>query len=617
MTQKDAKDLTFTDLAKMARDEAEAFSTHIIGEAPRYRTGREVRYLENQSLVVFISGNRQGKFKSFLDEEAKGDLFDLWRYIRGGNNHDAVMGYKAFAGIDQTSANQKVEVNKGPSKEELEKAEAQDIAKRKQTAQWIWRNASKTEGRDEAIEYFKGRSINFVPDSDTVRYKKLTKHDLEKMNIKPEHIPSDPVTSIIFKATNEKGELCAVQQILVSCGKKLACDNPKRTNGYLIGSSVKFGDVKSAKKIAMAEGPETAMSVHQATGLPTEVTLGTSNFTNIHIARSVDTLIIATDMDESGVGLASSLKAAQFWARNGIENTGIAIPRLDVGDFNDVAQAKGDEAVAKMIDTAFFPDRVRQDDVVLVTADSKVAFHAWVQSGISTAVRIPPINPKTGERSPINLDAAVSEEHKIVFVVNKDGFKIDSEYMEKHRKGVTIIVCDEEADAFLLNVRNAGYIRNLLEPADIYDPKGRGTTEPLAITLRRKDADALIDAGHRAVAIRPSESDQVDLSFMKGRKAIVAPLGKGTSADQTLFDRLAAAGAEVTKLTWQIFHPTADGLKIVRDDIPKTYGAAEAVAEGWCGKAMGDLLLISELNKAQISKVEPEQARAKEKDHQR
>jgi len=598
--EKNVKDLTFNDLAKMARDESEAFATHIIGEAPTHRSGREVRYYENQSLVVFISGQKQGRFKSFTDESARGDLFDLYRYVRGGSNHDAVMGYKRYAGLDHTDPGQTVEIKRGPTPEEIKRQEEKDIADRMRKAQWIWEKASKTEGREEGLAYLRNRAITVEPDADVVRFRKLDRNSLLKMGVKEHEIPSTPVVSIMFKATNSKGEISAVQQILTSDGKKLRCDNPKKTNGSLIDASVKIGEPSEDGTLIIAEGPETTLSLHQATGLPCAITLGTSNYTNMDMPSWVKTLIVASDMDESGVGLGSALKAAQHWISNGVEKAGIALPRIASGDFNDVHQQSGDAAVERAVEKTFFPDRVRNDDALLVTPDAKVAFHAWMRTGVSTVVRIPPLQRGSAERSPINLDSVIDSSKKSVILVGKTGFSFDKDYVEKNRQDVQLIEIEDDAEGFLARAHTDGYVQEVVQLADIYAPQGVGTKEPMAITLRRRDADALIEAGHKAIAIRPTEAGNIDLSFMKGRKAIVAPVGKGTSIDAVLCDRLDDAGADTTRLTWQIFHPTPKGLSIVRDDIPKTYGAAEAVAEGWKGKAMGDLLLISELNKAQI-----------------
>lgn len=592
--EKNVKDLTFADLAKMARQEAEAFATFIIGQGPTHKTAREVRYYDNQSLAVFISGPKQGKFKSFTDDDARGDLFDLYRYVRGGTAHDAVESYKTYAGLHTASPGKKVEIKRGPTPEENKRAEEEEIARRRKKAQWIWNNASATDGREEGLTYLRNRGINIEPSSDSVRFSRLSRDDLEKMNVPASDIPTGQVVAVTFAATDESGQISAVQRVFTTEGKKVSFENPKRSNGSLIGSSVKLGESGDQDTLIIAEGPETALSLHQATGKPCRITLGTSNYTNIDMPPWVKTLIIAADMDESGAGLAAALKAAQYWSRRGVEKVGIAIPRLHDGDFNDVLQRSGDEIVRKTVEKSFFPDRTRNDDVVLATPDAKVAFHAWMRTGVATAVRIPPLNKKTDTRSPINLEGLLDEQHRTVLVVNKDGFTFNTEYVDKHRQDVQVMEIEDTAETFLANASDPAYVRRIVSRSDIYAPDGCGKTEPLAISLRRKDTDALVQAGHRAIAIRPSELLNLDFSFMKGRKAIVAPLGRGTPADELLCQQLQDAGADVTRLAWQLFHPTPRGLKIVRDDIPKDYGAAEAVSEGWKGKAMADLLVISE-----------------------
>ena len=95
---------------------------------------------------------------------------------------------------------------------------------------------------------------------------------------------------------------------------------------------------------------------------------------------------------------------------------------------------------------------------------------------------------------------------------------------------------------------------------------------------------------------------------MKGRTAIVAPIGNGTEKDRILTDRLAEAGADATRLTWQIFRGDQAAPKIVRSSIPDSYGAESAASEGWKGDALKDLIEISRANHRQM---EPEPAQKK------
>jgi hypothetical protein len=102
------------------------------------------------------------------------------------------------------------------------------------------------------------------------------------------------------------------------------------------------------------------------------------------------------------------------------------------------------------------------------------------------------------------------------------------------------------------------------------------------------------------MAVRSSAVDRVDFSFMKGREAIVAPIGAGTDQDRRLSDLLEKAGAKTTRLTWQIFRADEKFPKILRRTIPDTFGAADAAKEGWTGSALKDLIHISQANRQQM-----------------
>ena len=140
-----------------------------------------------------------------------------------------------------------------------------------------------------------------------------------------------------------------------------------------------------------------------------------------------------------------------------------------------------------------------------------------------------------------------------------------------------------------------------LQAADIYAPDGLGKKEPVFFSLRRSDADALALKGHKTVAVRSSALDRIDFGFMKGRHAIVSPLGKGTDQDQKMTDMLQSAGAETTRLTWQIFRGDEAKPRIIRREIPSGFGAQDAMKEGWVGDALKDLIDISKANHEQIT----------------
>lgn len=610
--------LSYGDIAKIARGRAAEFAEDIIGERPTYKGAAEIRFLENQSLVVYTKGKREGTFRSFSDDSGRGDMIDLCKYIRGMNSHEALLYAKDKLGISESDIAHNPALLKTKSPEEQEREAEAERQKKIRVANWIWNSSSPTEGKEEGEAYLKGRGLKGPFDSNLIRYRKISPEDLKKMGVDEKDIPKTPVVSVVFKATNAKGELTAVQQVLTTQGQKITkvvpgFENPKRTNGHLIGSAVKFGGDKP-KRLILAEGPETALSLFESTKIPTWITLGTSNYTTLQMPKSVEESIVASDMEPSGVGLGAALKAAQHWTRVGVPKVGIALPRLEDGDFNDVHQQQGAEAVKKMVDTAFYGAKPRALDTVLVTADSRAAFHVWQKTGLDTRVRVPG-NKKDGNRFPIMLDHTIDDHHKQVLIIEREGFTIVPDQLKKDRPDVTIITVSEDSKDYLQKAKKPGFVEaSISEAADMYAPGGKGTKEPMAFCLRRADADALHDAGHKVIAIRSTALDRVDLSFMNSRKAFVCPIGEGTREDEKLEARLDDAGAETTRLKWQLFRPDEDGFKIVRKAIPAQYGAKDAVEEGWKGEKMAHLLKLSTNEKETLVK---EQTKSRKKDQER
>ena len=77
------KTATIDDIVAMTKDDPERFASSLLGEEPTQRTGMQVRYFDNQSLVVNTGGPSQGRFYNFTDPDAKGDMLDLVRWHRG------------------------------------------------------------------------------------------------------------------------------------------------------------------------------------------------------------------------------------------------------------------------------------------------------------------------------------------------------------------------------------------------------------------------------------------------------------------------------------------------------------------------------------------------------
>jgi hypothetical protein len=604
MSDKKKSKVTFDQVRQVAANDPEAFATKLLGEEPTMRSASVVRYFENQSLAVFLTGHAQGRFKSFVEEDKRGSMIDLLMWVRGisddrAGRHEAVEQAKVLLGMAEGEFDVS-KISMGPSPEEKRRQVEEENAKKIRVANWIWNSSSATEGREEGLAYLRNRAITCDFDSDTLRFRRLAPTDLQKMGLKRNEIPATPVVALVFAARDKNRNIRAVQQVLTTEGRKLKCENPKRTNGLMEGAGVWFGNPATSDKAVLVEGPETGGSIYQASGLPTCVTLGTSNFTKVHLPGNIQTVITAADMEPFGRGLASALNTAQHWKADGRQASGIALPKLNDGDFNDIHQARGEEAVRSSIENAYYPPERERDGTILATPDARAAFHAWHKTGIEVCAKIPARDKETGKFNPISLDTMVDAHHNRVLVVHNKAIQVKDEFLRKSRPELEIMDLHEDSKAFRALSKTEGAMEAAINAVDIYAPDGRGEKEPVFFSLRRSDADALKLVGHKSIALRSTAIDRVDLGFMNGREAIVAPIGNGTDHDARLTRRLDEAGAKTMRLTWQIFRADEPTPKITRREIPEGYGAAHAAQEGWTGRALKDLIDISRANHRQM-----------------
>ena len=105
---------------------------------------------------------------------------------------------------------------------------------------------------------------------------------------------------------------------------------PKITVGSMAGAAVQFA--KTTGVLALAEGPETAMSYWQLTGTPSWSSCGTANLCKVNIPPQVTRLIIAGDNDDKGREAAH--KAAATYAEQGFA-VEIHLPQAEGYDWNN------------------------------------------------------------------------------------------------------------------------------------------------------------------------------------------------------------------------------------------------------------------------------------------
>jgi putative DNA primase/helicase len=217
---------------------------------------------------------------------------------------------------------EEVPTESGQQRRAKQEADEREKAKKITWAKAIWKEAH--EARNSPVEaYLRGRGINNLPS--TIRYHANLRHTdtgqyFPAMVAAISKWPSRDVTGIhrTYLQTGGRG--------------KANVSSPKKMAGCCAGGAVRLAP--AGETIAIAEGIETALSVQQATGIPTWAALSTSGIKTLVLPELplAGEVVIAADNDSPGIAAAN--EAAHRWTMEG-RRVRIAIP-LAESDFNDL-----------------------------------------------------------------------------------------------------------------------------------------------------------------------------------------------------------------------------------------------------------------------------------------
>ena len=159
--------------------------------------------------------------------------------------------------------------------------------------------------------------------------------------------------AIIFPALSADGEIRGIQAVLLTPEGKKRIHNgiSKYSRGVLAGNVMRIGNEHDGAAIIMVEGPEDALSVHQAvSGAATIVcTFGQAGLASYHVPRASDVTICA-DPDLDVEKCADVLK--------GDGSTAVYVVRFDqlgvenVKDANDYLREAGEDELRKALSLA-------------------------------------------------------------------------------------------------------------------------------------------------------------------------------------------------------------------------------------------------------------------------
>lgn len=334
------------------RDRVSELVEHLRGEPPKKGSNRrEVRFGHKKGLKVDIAGPEKGRITDFNDggDKAQSPLQFIQAEI-GGSRAGAIQWAKGWLGIEGEGSEKARREDRERSNAEREREEAQRRAK---VAQIV---AEAIDPHSTPAEvYLRGRGI-IGPLPPAVRWRPRA---------------WGKYGALVLLATDTAGAIKAVQQVYLTAeGIKAPLDVQKRSSGFLAGVAVRL---PGTAPLTLAEGPETGLSVWQATGCETWVALGSIGKLVEQVPAGSD-VVVARDADPEGSGADKGLwRAVNALVARGCRVRVACPPHNPIWrrpdqkkiDFNDVLKNEGEAAIRAFFAVAqiFEPPKVSSDAV--------------------------------------------------------------------------------------------------------------------------------------------------------------------------------------------------------------------------------------------------------------
>jgi putative DNA primase/helicase len=308
---------------------------HLRGEAHNKKLSnrRQLRFGRKGALTVEIDGPNRGRITDFSGTSKGMPPLGFIQSEIGGDFVGAVKWARAWLGIEGECPEPQVRrATQEPAPAEEDHEQAERCAKvDKIVAETLEVCGTPAEA------YLRRRGITAAL-PDTVRWRPRAWGEYG---------------AVVVLATDTAGTVQAVQQVYVTGdGTKAPLEVKKRTNGSLAGAVVRL---PGTALLILVEGPETALSVWQATGCETWAALGGIGKVVDQVPAGAE-VIVARDADPEGSTADKALQAAvEALVERGCR-VRLACPAryadLPKSDFNDLLQREGEAAIRAVIATA-------------------------------------------------------------------------------------------------------------------------------------------------------------------------------------------------------------------------------------------------------------------------
>jgi Ti-type conjugative transfer relaxase TraA len=346
-------------LRNTLNEQTQAVALHYLGN-PTSRHGHAWRYGTKGSLSVTLQGSKCGRWYDFQAGEG-GDMLSLIQRTMGAGDFKMVLDEALrFVGGESRFVQQAASTSKSflAADEKTQKlAKAREIAS--QTVPIAGTLAERYLREHRAISADLNENIRFHPS---------LYHPLEKA-----YFPA-----LVVVSRNADQQVCAVQSISLNkeTAQKASIETPKITRGMISeeSSAVLIQKGKGQSPIvALAEGPETALSISSAKPEWTVyATLGSANFARAPLSDNTQKVLICADNDGDNKALQKTLdKATSALSQKGFD-VWMVKPKEIKADFNDILMKQGAGGVKEALAGAVLLQKGIRTETILNTIETQI-----------------------------------------------------------------------------------------------------------------------------------------------------------------------------------------------------------------------------------------------------
>jgi len=182
-----------------------------------------------------------------------------------------------------------------------------------------------------------------------------------------------PFNTMVSLITNARGQGISYHLTYLNQGKKLECQAPKKIMTPVMSMAGSYVELYPVEEhICIAEGIQTALSVHDLTELPTISALNAQNLAQLILPDVVKKVEIFSDRDESFTGQSAAYKLAERLHKRNIE-VNVHVPPRKGYDWQDLISSVQEKIHQDWRKTATEED-IQLIDELVKTFNAKVIF---------------------------------------------------------------------------------------------------------------------------------------------------------------------------------------------------------------------------------------------------